>query len=113
VVLGPPHSSGGYSSVSQRGGLGSIPGQGTWRWGSFPPSTSISLANYHSINCSPIIDAVSLNNEVKIPSWLFSVPPGKCWDSILNQDTNDFSHALSNSLLTKIISFDAVSSQRC
>jgi hypothetical protein len=47
--------------ASHRGGQGSIPGLvkwdlwwTNWRWCRFSPSTSVSLANLHSTNCSTI-----------------------------------------------------------
>jgi hypothetical protein len=52
----------GYSPVSHSGGLGSIPVQviwdlwwTKWHYGRFPPSTSVSPANYHSTKCSILI----------------------------------------------------------
>jgi hypothetical protein len=57
----PRHSSSGYSLASHRGGPGSILGLvkwdlcwTKWRWGRFPPSTSVSPANLHSTKFSII-----------------------------------------------------------
>jgi hypothetical protein len=48
--------------ASHRGDPGSIPGQvmwdlwwTKWHWGKFSPSTSVSLANPHSTNCSIMV----------------------------------------------------------
>jgi hypothetical protein len=57
----PCRSSSGFSLASHRGGPGSRPGSmwGLWwtkrHWGTFSPSTSVSLANHHSTNLSIII----------------------------------------------------------
>jgi hypothetical protein len=56
------HSSGGQSSASHGGGPGSSPGKfmldfwwTKWHKGKFSPSTSVSLANYHSTDSSTFI----------------------------------------------------------
>jgi hypothetical protein len=61
LIRYPRHSSNCQSLASHRGGPGSIPGLvkwdlwwTKWRWGGFSPSTSVSLANLHSTNCSTI-----------------------------------------------------------
>jgi hypothetical protein len=61
LLIGPRHSSSGYSLASHRGGPGSNPvifmwdlWWTKWLWGRFYPSTSVFPANLHSTNFSTI-----------------------------------------------------------